>query len=251
MAKDPKTPAKGSAKAAGKAKRPKKPPRVKGARRERLKQVKQAFTVTRQADPRLVWLMLAGFLVPVVLFVCIGLVFDAPVALGVLGVLFGVLGAMLVFGRRVQRTMYAQADGQLGAGAFVLQRMRGDWRVTPAVGFTREQDLVHRVVGRPGVVLVAEGSPARTRGLVANEKKRLARVIGETPLYDVTIGNGDGQVALKDLERHFLKLPRNIKPRTVNELDRRLKALANQQGQLPIPKGPVPMQGRVPRGKMR
>jgi hypothetical protein len=36
--------------------------------------------------------------------------------------------------------------------------MRGDWRVTPAVGFTREQDLVHRVLGKPGVILVAEGA---------------------------------------------------------------------------------------------
>lgn len=240
MAKDPK-----------KAAKPKKPPRVKGARRERAKQIRQAFTLTRQSDPRLVWLMLAGFLLPVALLVSLGLVIDHPVALGFLGVLLGVLGATLVFGRRVQRTMYAQAEGQLGAGAFVLQRMRGDWRVTPAVGFTREQDLVHRVIGRPGVVLVAEGSPARTRSLIATEKKRLARVVGETPVYDVTIGNDAGQVALKDLERHFLKLPRNIKPKTVNALDSRLKALAAAQGPLPVPKGPMPQGGRIPRGKVR
>jgi hypothetical protein len=239
MAKDPK---------AGK---PKKPPRVKGARRERAKQIRQAFTITRQSDPRLIWFMLAGFLLPVALLVAIGQVVGSPVALGILGALLGVVGATLVFGRRVQRTMYAQAEGQLGAGAFVLQRMRGDWRVTPAVGFNREQDLVHRVLGRPGVVLVAEGSPTRVRALLATEKKRLSRVVGETPVYDVIIGNDAGQVALKDLERHFLKLPRNIKPKTVNELDRRLTALANAQGPLPVPKGPMPQGGRIPRGKVR
>lgn len=231
--------------------KPKKAKRAKAPRGERVKQLRQAFTLTRQTDPRLPWVLLAAFLLTLSLFVMIGLVVGQPVLLGILGVLVGALVTTLVFGRRVQRTMYSQAEGQLGAGAFVLQRMRGDWRVTPAVGFNREQDLVHRVIGRPGVILVAEGNPTRTRQLVATERKRVARVIGETPVYDVVIGNGDGQVPLKSLERHFIKLPRNIKPKTVNELDRRLKALANVQGAMPIPKGPMPTSGRVPRGKIR
>ena len=126
----------------------------------------------------------------------------------------------------MQKTAYGQVEGQLGAAAAVLSNMRGDWRVTPAVGFTREQDLVHRVVGRPGIVLVAEGSPGRTRSLVVNEKKRLARFVGTTPVYDVVVGDGEGQVALRGLEKHFLRLPRNIKPKDVNVLDRKLKAMA-------------------------
>lgn len=223
----------------------------KPSRRERVGQIKQAFTITRQSDPRLPWVLLAALLLPLALLLSIGFVVGHPITLGILGLLVGLLAAMLVFGRRVQRTMYTQAEGQLGAGAFVLQRMRGDWRVTPAVGFTREQDLVHRVLGRPGVVLVAEGAPQRTRALLTNEKKRLARVVGETPVYEVVLGNDAGQVPLKSLEKHFAKLPRNIKPRTVNDLDRRLKALAAVQGVMPIPKGPVPMGGRVPRGKQR
>jgi hypothetical protein len=229
----------------------KKPKRPKVPRGERLKQIRQAFSITRQTDPKLPLVLAAAFLLPVALLVAIGLVVDAPVLLGLLGVLIGMVVVTLVFGRRVQRTMYSQAEGQLGAGAFVLERMRGDWRVTPAVGFNREQDLVHRVIGRPGVILVAEGSPHRTRQLIATERKRVARVIGDTPVYDVTIGNGEGQIPLKALEKHFIKLPRNIKPRTVNELDRRLKALANVQGAMPIPKGPMPTSGRIPRGKIR
>ena len=153
-----------------------------------------------------------------------------------------------MFGRRVQRNAYSQVEGQLGAAAAVLQNMRGDWRVTPAVGFTREQDLVHRVLGRPGIILVAEGSPGRTRSLVVNEKKRLARFVGDVPVYDVMVGDGEGQVPLRGLERHFVKLPRNIKPKDVNILDRKLKAMAPA---LPIPKGPMPGGGRMPRGKVR
>jgi hypothetical protein len=154
-----------------------------------------------------------------------------------------------VFGRRVQRAAYSQVEGQLGAAAAVLQNMRGNWRVTPAVGFTKDQDMVHRVIGRPGVVLVGEGNPNRLRGLVANEKRGLARVIGDTPIYDVTVGDGPGQVPLRELERHFLRLPRNIKPALVNQLDGRLKAIRTASGAMPIPKGPMPT--RVPRGKIR
>jgi hypothetical protein len=126
--------------------------------------------------------------------------------------------------------------------------MRGNWRVTPAVGFSKEQDLIHRVIGRPGIVLVAEGNQTRTRTLVGNEKRSLSRVIGDTPVYDVSVGDGEGQIALKDLERHFARLPRNIKPAKVNELDTRLKALRSA-APLPIPKGPMP--NRMPRGKNR
>jgi hypothetical protein len=171
------------------------------------------------------------------------------VYLGIVGVLLGVMVAVAIFGRRVQRTAYAQVEGQLGAGAAVLQNMRGNWRVAPAVQVSKEQDLVHRVIGRPGVVLVGEGNPNRLRGLVVNERRRLARVVGETPIYDVIVGDGEGQVSLRDLERHFTRLPRNIKPAVVNELDGRLKALRAASGPLPIPKGPVPT--RVPRRKVR
>ncbi|HVE74970.1 MAG TPA: DUF4191 domain-containing protein [Mycobacteriales bacterium] len=221
-----------------------KPPR--GAKR---KQIKTAFTMTRQSDKRLVPLMLAAFLGPLALMLAIGFVIDSPYLFGFLGVLVALLVMMTVFGKRVQKTAYSQVEGQLGAAAAVLQNMRGDWRVTPAVGFTREQDLLHRVVGRPGVILVAEGARSRTRNLVVTEKKRVSRIIGETPVYDVLVGDGEGAIPLRALERHFLKLPRNIKPKTVNELDRRLTAIGTAG--LPIPKGPMPRGGRVPRGKMR
>jgi hypothetical protein len=223
-----------------------KPAPPKLSRRERLKQIRAAFTMTRRADPRLIPLLLAAFLGPLVLLLAIGLVLGHPIYLSVLGVLVGFVGVVAVFGRRMQRMQYSQVEGQPGAAAAVLGTIRGNWRVTPAVGFTREQDLLHRVVGLPGVVLVGEGSPTRVRGLIVTEKKKLARFLGDTPVYDVMVGDGEGQLTLRALERHLMKLPRNIKPAKVNELDRKLKAMAPA---LPIPKGPMPT--RVPRGRMR
>jgi hypothetical protein len=226
--------------------KPGKAARTKPSRGERVKQIKMAFTLTREGDPRLVPLLVAAFFGPLVLLVALGLAFGHPIYLGVLGLLFAVVAVVAVFGRRMQKMQYAQVEGQPGAAAAVLQTVRGNWRVTPAVGFTREQDLVHRVVGLPGVILVGEGNPTRTRTLITTEKKKLSRFIGDTPVYDVMVGDGDGQIALKALQRHLMKLPRNIKPAKVNDLDRKLKAMAPA---LPIPKGPMPT--RVPRGKQR
>ena len=218
------------------------------SRRERLTQIRAAFTMTRKNDPKMLPLVLGAFVITLAVFVLLGVLLDHLVYLPVMGLLFALLLAAAVFGRRVQRAAYGQVEGQLGAAAAVLQNMRGNWRVTPAVGFTKEQDLLHRVIGRPGIVLVAEGNPSRVRSLIGAEKRALSRVVGETPVYDVTVGDGEGQIALKDLEKHFLRLPRNIKPAQVNVLDTRLKAL-RASAPLPIPKGPMPT--RVPRGKMR
>lgn len=217
------------------------------SRRERLNQVRTAFTMTRKADPKMLPLVVGAFVLTLAVFVLIGTV-TVLVPFVVLGVMVALLVGAAVFGRRVQKTAYGQVEGQLGAAAAVLSNLRGNWRVTPAVGFTKEQDLLHRVIGRPGIVLVGEGAPNRVRTLIGNEKRALARVVGDTPIYDVTVGDGEGQVALKDLEKHFLRLPRNIKPAQVNALDARLKAIRANSA-MPIPKGPMPT--RVPRGRAR
>lgn len=217
------------------------------SRGEKLSQIRQAFTMTRKSDPKMLPLVLGAFLGTLAIFAVLGIAFKQPVYVGIIGLLAAGLVTVAVFGRRVQRTAYSQVEGQLGAAAAVLSNMRGDWRVTPAVAFTKEQDLVHRVVGRPGIVLVAEGAANRTRNLLGTEKRKLSRIVGDTPVYDVSVGDGEGQIALRDLERHFLKLPRNIKPVVVNELDRKLKAIGGPV--MPVPKGPMPT--RVPRGKVR
>jgi hypothetical protein len=218
--------------------------KVGPSRREKLGQIKLAFSMTRKADPKMLPLVLGTFVIVLAVFVLIGVLTSHPIYASVLGVLFALVVTAAVFGRRVQKTAFGQVEGQLGAAAAVLQNMRGNWRVTPAVGFTKEQDLLHQVIGRAGIVLVGEGNPNRVRNLIGAQKRALSRTVGDTPIYDVTVGDAEGQVALKDLEKHFLKLPRNIKPARVNELDARLKAMKST---LPIPKGPMPT--RVPRGR--
>lgn len=211
----------------------------RAGRRETWSNVRQAFTLTRQNDPRLIpYLIISGVLTAAVVYFVVSL-FAGPYIPIPLAVLAGAMVALLVFSRRAQTSMYSQAEGSPGAAAWVLQNnLRGDWRTTPTVAGTAQFDAVHRLVGRPGVVLVGEGAPHRVRGLIAQEKKRVARVAGDTPIYDVIIGSDDGEVSLRRLNGYLFKLPRNLSREQVSALDKRLQALGG--GRPPLPGGPMP-----------
>ena len=202
--------------------------------------------MTRQVDPLVGWVTLAAGFVTFAVLLAIGFLFDVPVYLGLLGLMLGLLAATIVFGRRAEKAAYAQVEGQPGAAAAALNMLRRGWTVTPGVAVSRSQDVVHRAVGRPGVVLVGEGAPSRVGNLLAAERKKVARYLPDIPVYDVQAGNDEGQVPLRKLNRHISKFPRNLKNPQVSEVNRRLKALGTMN--LPIPKGPMPKGMRMPRG---
>ncbi|HEX8003205.1 MAG TPA: DUF4191 domain-containing protein [Mycobacteriales bacterium] len=216
----------------------------------KLRQIGQMVVLTAKADKRYVPIVATAVVVTVVVVFLLFSWLLNPVVGGILAVLSGLIAFTSVTGRRGQSAAFANIEGQPGAAAAVLNSLRGDWRVTPAVAFNRNQDLVHRAIGRAGVVLVAEGSGgARTRELLSGELKKVRRALGpDAPLHDIVVGNGEGQVPLKRLNVHVMKLPRTLKPREVNVIDSRLKALGGPS--MPLPKGPLPT--RMPRGgKMR
>jgi hypothetical protein len=200
--------------------------------------IKQAYSLTRKNDPKLAWIMLIAFLVVAGLVELVGILLSSPYIFIPLAVVTGALAALIIFGRRAQGSAYRQVEGQPGAAAWVLEGMRGDWRVTSGVAGTAQLDAVHRVLGRPGVILVAEGAPTRVRGLLAQEKKKVARVVGDTPIYDIVVGDDEGQVPLRKLSNHVMKLPRNLSAGDVNALGRRMSAMGG--GRMPVPGGPLP-----------
>ena len=215
--------------------------------RQRRTQIWQAFTMQRKEDKLLLPSMIGGFLAVVAATAAIGLWtggFSAYL-MPALGVVLGVLVAFLIFGRRAQKSVYSKAEGQTGAAAWALENMRGKWRVTPGVAANGHLDAVHRVIGRPGVIFVGEGSPQRVKSLLAQEKKRTARLIGETPIYDVIVGNGEDEVPLSKLERHLTKLPANITVKQMDALESKFAALGNRIGPAAMPKGPLPAQAKM------
>ena len=217
----------------------------------RVAQIRAAYSITKEVQPRIGLILLGIFLGVIVIFVAVGFILNNPILWGVTGIPFGVLLTVIIFGRRVEKAAYSRLEGQLGAGANALSTLRRGWKVDPAIAVTRNQDVVHRVVGRPGIVLVGEGAPNRISNLLANEKRKHSRVAPDTPIYDVVVGDGEGQVPLRRLSGHVMKLPRNLRPAEVTEVLNRLKALSANRQQLPIPKGPLPKNAKLPPGASR
>lgn len=172
------------------------------------------------------------------IFVVIGAAVGLLEILVPVGVLVGLLGATQMFSLRASRAALSNIAGQPGAAAAVLGSLRRPWRVTPGIAFNRRQDLVHLAVGRPGVVLVAEGAPAGAAALLRQERKRVARVVGDVPIHDVSVGEGEGQLPLTRLQSHLVRLPNTIKKDDLGALENRLKALGGPN--VPLPKGPMP-----------
>lgn len=209
----------------------------------RLGQIARVFTETRRADPQMLPLVLGAGLGVLVLCVAIGLLTDTAAILIPVGVVLGLFVGLQIFSRRATTAAMRNLRGRAGAATAVLGSLRRPWRVTPAIAFNRRQDFVHLAVGRPGVVLVAEGAAAGATALLRQERRRIARVVGDAPIHEMVVGDGRGQVPLNRLSGEFLRLPRAIKKEEVAALDSRLKALGSSSP--PMPKGPIPRSRRM------
>lgn len=215
----------------------------KAASKQRRKQFIQAFNMQRKQDKALIPIMVGIILLSTVVLFAAGLPFHMQWMTLPLGVLLGVLVAILVFGRRIQRTVYSQAEGQPGAAGWALDNMRGQWRLSQGIAGNTHLDAVHRLIGKPGIILVGEGAPHRVKGLIAQEKKRTARLAGKIPIYDVVVGNEEGQVPLRKLQTHLAKLPSNISSKQMDILEGRLNALGARTAAMP--KGPLPQGAKM------
>ena len=214
------------------------------AKAGRLKQVRMVAKLVNQQNKRALPITAAVAGGGIVVFVLVGLLTGLEAFLIPLGVLIGLAGAMILFGRFAQQAQYSAIDGQLGAAAAVLQSMRGDWTVTPAVTGNRSMDVVHRAVGKKGVILVGEGVPTRVAALLASERKKTERVAHGVPITEFQVGSGDGQIPVSKLQSSIMKVPGTLKAPAVSDLNYRLKAL---QPTMQAPKGPMPKGARQPK----
>lgn len=211
---------------------------------DRIRQLGAAYRMTAEVDPRLTLYMALGVALPIVAGVVAAALTGGWVLWAPTGVVLGLFTGLLIFGRRVQRAQFQQIEGVPGAAAAVLEQMRGQWFITPAVAVNKHQEMVHRAVGRPGVVLVAEGdNRQRLSGLVAQARKKLKRVVGDTPIHVVLVGDGDGDtVELRKLQVELAKFSNTLSKTEVPKLARKLAPL--DKGNIPMPKGAIPRGGR-------
>ncbi|MFC0861119.1 DUF4191 domain-containing protein [Sphaerimonospora cavernae] len=210
----------------------------------RLKQIRMVAQIIKRSNPKGMPIVYASALGTLLVFVVLGVLFGWTWY--VFGAFSALLVGMIVFSRLAQKAQYSLLHGQPGATYAILQGLRGTWYVEEKpVAVNRDQDLVFRVVGYPGVILVSEGPSSRVQRMLVAEKKRVQRVAIDVPVYDVQCGDAEGQIPLAKLSRHMMKLPRNLKKPAVFEVNNRMRALTPA---VPMPKGPLPKGIRMPRG---
>lgn len=222
----------------------------------RRQQIVETYRMTRRVDPAIRWWLLGSFLVAGGLGAFLIYLIPPQGTFGLVmaiisGVLLGLLAAMIIFGRRAQTAAYRQMEGQVGAGARALSMLRRGWKTEDMVAFNKQQDMVHRVVGPPGIVLVGEGNPGRLKQLMSGERRKHERVVDGVPVHEVMVGDGEGQVPLPRLVKHVRKLGRQVKPAEMTDILHRLKALDAQRPKVPMPHGPVPTNMKGMRQNLR
>lgn len=233
----------------------------RAAKREQRKQTRsqmwQAFNMQRKHDKALIPIMLAAFLGMGLLFFLIGLLFHGEWFMLILGLGIGALLAMWLFTRRLERDMYKKVEDQPGVAGWALeQQLRNTvgivWKVKTAVGVTRHQDLIHRVIGNAGVIFVCEGDRKRLTPVLNTLKKRVDKLAGGVPVYEVWVGNGENEVPVSKLRNHVMKFPRNFKKDETYAIIRKIEAMDDLPGTTPgLPKGPMPRQAQNMAGMNR
>jgi len=214
----------------------------------RWRQFVEAYKRTAEVDPSVTWWMLGGAAGVIVVVTAIGLLSRAAwwawVPLAILG---AILVAMLILVQKTKSGMIKRYKGQPGAAEVVLQLLNNKkYTYTMGIAANRDLDLVHRVIGPCGIVLIGEGQAGRTRALLQGEARRHEQVAYGVPVTQVMMGDAANQVSLDKLQKHIEKLPKAVQPHQIVEVKQRLKAL-DARPRTPLPKGPLP----TPKGVKR
>ena len=220
---------------------------TKGAAPEKQSQLavlKDAFKLVKDNSPiAIVWCLLI-FVLILIFGVIIGNNIGHPIYAGFLSIPLAFLAAFFLFTRFANTAAFSSIEGQIGAGASVLMSIRRGFVTTPAVNVNRDQDMVHRVSGKAGIILVGEGGFA-VRSLMQDEKRKMERFLSGVPITEVYVGDGQNQVSIRKLQKHLKKLPKKLNTSQLREVRARLRSVGGLN--LPMPKGPMPGNARMPR----
>ena len=206
----------------------------------RFKEIRDAYKITKTAKPWIGAAMGGIFVVAWAIGIGFGKFVGQTGYLAFVTLPVAALISFFFFTRVARSAAFGSIEGQIGAGASVLMSIRKGWSTTPAVAVSRNQDMVHRSVGRAGIVLTGEGSGA-VRQLLQDEKRKTERYAPGVPIYELIVGDLDGQVPLRKLQGRMKKYPKKLSANQMREVRARLKAVGGMA--MPIPKGPMPTRG--------
>jgi hypothetical protein len=161
---------------------------------------------------------------------------------------------------RAKRAAYKSIEGKPGAAGAALSSLRRGWYFEQQpvaaeagrAGDTSSTALVFRATGRPGVVLVAEGPPARATKLAEAERKKISRIAGTSvPVTVIRVGEGGGQneVSVRKVAGKLQRMKPVLTKEEVSAVNKRLKAMGGLRP--PLPAGVDPNRIRMDRKSMR
>lgn len=206
--------------------------------------VKDAYKLVKKDSPLAVIWCLLVFALVLTFGVIIGNNLGHPIYAGFITLPVAFLAAFFLFTRYANVAAYSSIEGQIGAGASVLMSIRRGFVTTPAVNVNRDQDMVHRVSGKAGIILVGEGGFG-VKTLMQDERRKMERFLSGVPVTEVVVGDGQGQVSIRKLQKHLRKLPKKLNTVQLREVRARLRSVGGLN--MPMPKGPMPTNQRIPR----
>ena len=78
-----------------------------------------------------------------------------------------------------------------------------------------------------------------------DERRKMERFLSGVPVSEVVVGDNQGQVSIRKLQKHLKKLPKKLSTVQLREVRARLRSVGGLN--LPMPKGPMPTNIRMPR----
>ena len=208
------------------------------------KQIREAYKVTKQAKPWVGIALIAILLTVEIVGIVAGSLAGHPIYAAFVTLPFALLASLVFFSFVANRAAYSSIEGVAGAGASVLMAIRRGFTTTPMVAVNKQQDMVHRSVGRAGVVLVGEGGNT-VRQLLQDERRKTERYVPGVPVTEILVGEGADRVPIRKLQRHMKKLPKKLNTTQLREVRARVRAVGGFS--MPIPKGPMPKGIKIPK----
>ena len=167
----------------------------------------------------------------------------------VIAVVAGYLSALLLLSRQANSAVflkYASEPGRTSLVVGTLTRRRYKGAQQPVAVNPKSMDMVFRIVGPAGVILMGEGSKNSAQALLEDERKKVQRVAQGVTVHTVySSETGDG-VPLKSMDKHINKLKKTLNKQEIFAVQNRLSALDTRFG-MPIPKGMDPNKMRPSR----
>ena len=220
-------------------------------------QFREGVNFLKVENPRAVPISIVSgvgiFLVVAVLGIFISGGFIIGIALWVvLAIISGYLSALLFLSRSANTAVFKKYANEPGRVSLVIGSLtRRNYKGTnqPVAVNPRTKDMVFRIVGPAGVILMGDGAPTSTKAMLEDERRKVQRIVANVTVHTIFCSESGDGTPLREMEKKVKSFKRALNRQEIRAVQNRLAAM-DTRGGLPIPKGIDPMRVR-PGKRMR